>query len=218
MRSTIQKLVQRLDSVRRFPEPICEFGAFQVPGHERRAGRPLFSGRRYIGSDLQRGPGVDCVLDLERLGLRTEAVGTAIALDTLEHVEQVWIALEELHRVLKPGGLLLLTSVMYFPTHAWPDDYWRFTASGFRALARKFDLTIIETAGLSDLPHTVVALAVKGRIDPSVEEALRAALADWKRNDAQGWRELFSLVLPPIVLAPAYRWYARVVSARRARS
>ena len=120
MRTTIRRLVERLDEAHAFPEPIYEFGSYMVAGQANRSIRSLFSDRDYVGCDLRPGPGVDRVLDLEKLALPDESVGSAIALDTFEHVERFWIAASELHRVLKPGGVALLTSVMYFPIHKFP--------------------------------------------------------------------------------------------------
>ena len=120
MRANIRKLVARLDTAFPLPEPIYEFGAREVAGQELRAIRPLFAGREYLGCDLEPGPGVDRILDLERLSLPDASIGSAIALDTLEHVERFWTVGPELHRVLRPGGIAVLSSVMYFPIHEHP--------------------------------------------------------------------------------------------------
>ncbi len=212
MRTTIRKLVERLDKAHPFPEPIYEFGAYMVAGQASRSIRPLFSGREYLGCDLRPGPGVDRVLDLEKLALPDESVGSAIALDTFEHVERFWMAVSELHRVLKPGGVALLTSVMYFPIHNFPSDYWRFTPEGFRTLAQKFDPAFVEFAGLRDFPHTVVLFGAKRPLEPVTQASVRAAIAEWKRKDAQGWREWMTLVLPPALLVPLYRMFSRLTS------
>ncbi len=208
MRSTIRKLVERLDGALALPEPIYEFGAFQPSGQESRAVRELFANRDYVGADMREGPGVDRVLDLEALDLPDDSIGTAISLDTFEHVQRFWKASSELHRVLRPGGYLLLCSVMYFPVHDYPSDYWRFTPEGFRALVEPFESVFVESAGLRDFPHTVVAVAVKGPVGDETAHRIRRELALWKRRDAQGWKEILTLILPPILMSPLYRWYA----------
>jgi SAM-dependent methyltransferase len=210
MRTTIRKLVGRLDQSVALREPIFEFGAFQVPGQEQHSIRYLFRGRNYVGCDMRQGRGVDRVLDLESLDLPDGSVGTAIVLDTVEHVRHVWKAADELHRVLAPGGILIMTSVMYFPIHAYPSDYWRFTPEGFVTLSERFETVVVESAGLTDFPHTVVACAVKAPCPPETKERLQRALAEWKRNDSSSWKELASLVAPPILLAPLYRLYTQL--------
>lgn len=210
MRVTLNRLVGRLASSISLPEPIYEFGAYQVPGQEGRSIRNFFQDKEYIGSDMREGDGVDVILDLEKLDLPDESVGTAIAIDTFEHVREVWRATDELYRVLKPGGVVLFTSVMYFPIHAYPSDYWRFTPEAFRVLAQDFPVQVVEGAGLEDFPHTVVALCAKGPVPDEMAEALQKVVADWKKNDSQTWKEWATLLLPPVMLGPMYRLFNRV--------
>jgi SAM-dependent methyltransferase len=204
----MRKLIRRLDEAVPFPEPIYEFGARRAEGQGDRDIRPMFAGRQYVGCDFQDGPGVDRVLDLHALDLPEGSVGTAIALDTFEHVQQFWIGAEEIRRVLRPGGLTILSSVMYFPIDAHPGDYWRFTPEGFRELGRPFDKVLVEWAGLRDFPHTVVLVGARGELPAATEARLSEALADWRRHDAQSWKERVSLFLPPILLNPLYRWHS----------
>ena len=57
----------------------------------------------------------------------------------LEHVEgDPQKAIDELHRVLKPGGLLVCATVLVYPIHGYPSDYWRFTPNGLKLLCRAF--------------------------------------------------------------------------------
>ena len=143
-------------------EPIYEFGALQVAGQEGFADlRPFFPGKQYVGTDLREGPGVDEVLDLHSLALADASVGTAISFDTLEHVEYPRKAIESIHRVLKPEGLLMLSVPMNFPIHNYPYDYWRFTPAGIESLLKPFHFVHIDTFGEPDFPTTVVALAAK---------------------------------------------------------
>ena len=49
------------------PDPIVEFGSYQVEGQEGYANlRALFSGKEYVGCDMRPGPGVDRVEDTSR--------------------------------------------------------------------------------------------------------------------------------------------------------
>ena len=212
VRQPIRRLIERLDRAVRLPEPIYDFGALLTPG--KLNARELFADREFVGCDARPGPGVDRLLALHALDLPDASVATAISTDTFEHVERFWTAIEELHRVLQPGGILILTSVMYFPIHNYPSDYWRFTPAGFRALAHRFDHVLVEAAGVGDFPHTIVLIAVKGRATPETLQQLESALRTWRRRDAQSWKEICSLWLPPILLAPLYRWFTRWTERR----
>lgn len=205
MRTTIIRLVRDLTAAVPFPEPIYEVGAYWVDGHQHRGHvRDFLAGKQFIGCDLRPGPGVDEIQDLHALTLADDSMGTALLLDTIEHVREPWRAMAELHRCLRPGGLLLMTSHMFFPRHAHPDDYWRFTASGFASLLTPFEVIAVEECGLEKLPHTVVGIATKGPMPPEVRHALTRTLAGWKRRGASTWKEAGMALLPPVLLVPVY--------------
>lgn len=213
MRVTLLKLLADLAKTIAFPSPIYEFGAFRVPGQEHLPFvHDFFPGQRFVGCDMRGGPGVDEMQDLHSLNLPDESVGTALLFDTIEHVREPWRAMAELHRCLRPGGLLILTSVWYFPIHAYPDDYWRFTASAFRSLmGDAFHPIAVDMCGLSRLPHTVFGIASKGPLDPAVERAIQEVVAAWKRHGAHSWKETVMEVTPPVVLIPAYDLFLRLM-------
>ena len=183
MRQLIKELVQIVVETLPVPAPVFEFGALQVPGQEGFADlRPLFGGKEYVGCDLQEGPGVDRILDLHRIELPSAVAGTVLLLDTLEHVEFFWLATEEVRRILQPEGLFIVSSVMDFPVHNYPADYWRFTPAGFRSLLQRFPHSFVGFAGEEDLPHTVVGLGFKGS-GPSLER-FATRYGEWQRR----WR------------------------------
>jgi SAM-dependent methyltransferase len=80
----------------------------------------------------------------------------------VEHVEHPHKAVEEIHRLLKPGGILVMSSVMDFPIHNYPHDYWRFTPEGFKSLLKPFGGGIVGYQGDPLQPHTVFAVGLKG--------------------------------------------------------
>jgi len=183
MRKLVRDWVRMLAGVLPTPEPIIEFGSLQVEGIGELANlRPLFAGKRYVGTDLRAGPGVDCILDLHRVGLRGESAGMVLVLDTLEHVEYPRRAMEEVARVLKPQGVLLLSSVMDFPIHEHPYDFWRFTPMGFDSLLRIFPARVVFALGREDFPHTVLGVAWKSAPESEVIAELRRAMGPWSRE------------------------------------
>jgi SAM-dependent methyltransferase len=144
------------------PEPILEIGSYQVAGQERLANlRSLFPGRRYIGVDMRPGPGVDVVANVERLPQRDGSVGTVIALNTFEHVKCFWRGLDEVYRVLRPDGVLIMSTPFYFRIHAFPHDYWRFTPAAYEALLERYPSKIIGWHGARHRPANVWAIACR---------------------------------------------------------
>ena len=144
------------------PEPIIEIGAYQVAGQEAIANlRAFFPNRDYCGVDMRPGPGVDCVANVERLPHASGSVGTVLALNTFEHVRCFWRGLDEVHRVLRPDGALILSTPFHFRIHQFPHDYWRFTPAAYESLLERYPSKIIGWHGPKNRPLNVWAIAFR---------------------------------------------------------
>ena len=73
-----------------------------------------------------------------------------ILTEVLEHCTDPVGAVNQARRVLKPGGLLLVTSPFLWPEHGIDGeykDYWRFTRNGWELLLQRFnDVSIVPCA------------------------------------------------------------------------
>jgi SAM-dependent methyltransferase len=144
------------------PGPVFEFGSYQVEGQVGYADlRHLFPGRDYVGCDMRPGPGVDRVEDVSALTLADGAAGTALCIETFEHVFEVRRAFDEVFRVLRPGGVFAITSPLNFRIHAYPDDYWRMTPHCLGRLMAPYAARLVGAQGYYKFPHTVLALGIK---------------------------------------------------------
>jgi SAM-dependent methyltransferase len=202
LRESIKHLVRIVAETLPIREPIYEFGSLQVPGQEGFADlRPIFGGKEYVGCDMREGLGVDKVLDLHHIELPDAIAGTVLILDTLEHVEYPHVAMDEAHRITKSQGTVLISSVMDFPIHEYPYDYWRFTPEAFKSLLRKFDRSYVDFAGDPELPHTVFGVGFKGSAD--VNDVFLSRIIEWKRQwyyvEGWNWRQFKALLTPPWV-------------------
>jgi len=103
--------------------------------------RGLFTGD-YIGVDMRMGPGVDAMVNAHRLDLwrgdepRFECI---VCTEMLEHDTMPWVSAGQMAMVAAPDAILLVTARGFdnrgsFPIHNYPDDCWRFSASGLDAL------------------------------------------------------------------------------------
>lgn len=158
------------ESVRLFAEdftpagPVVEVGSLYLPGHEALCDlRSLFPGRAFVGCDQRRGPGVDRIDDAQALSLPDGSVGTMLLLELLEHLPRPQQAVDEAHRVLRDDGLLAVSVPFDYRLHAFPADYWRFTASGLALMLSEFPERTVFALGPRDKPQIIFAIASKCR-------------------------------------------------------
>ena len=163
-------VVRAAAEVFEFPEPILEVGSYQVAGQEQIANlRGLFPGKKYTGIDMRAGPGVDSVENVEQLPRDDRSVGSVIALNLFEHVQRFWRGFDEVQRVLRTDGVLLVSCPFHLHIHSYPNDYWRFTPEAFRLLLDRLPTKIIGFHGPAKHPLNVWALAC-GRDYPPITE------------------------------------------------
>lgn len=178
-------------------EPIYEFGSFLVPGQETVGNlRSLFPQKEFVGCDIRHGPGVDKILNLHNIDAPAESVGTVICLNTLEHVEYPFAALGEIHRILKPDGMAIISAPMNFAIHDYPSDYWRFTPEGFKSLLQPFPSSFVGFTGVPIFPDYVVGIGFKGEMPPL--QMFEAHYHAWKIKPP--FKEALRKFIPPILI------------------
>lgn len=181
--------------------PIIELGARAAEGQESIADlRGMFAGHEYLGCDIQEGPGVDRIEDVHALSFEDGSVGTILCLETLEHVADPLRAVQEMHRVLRPGGLLAISSLMFFPIHAHPWDYWRFTPEGFSLLLEPFPTSVVVAQGWDLMPEGVFGVGIKGEATLSEEHLPRTS------RRATTWGEGKPVDLGPMRMSVPQLW------------
>lgn len=205
------------------PEPLVEIGARAADGQEDIADvRAVLDARDHIGCDIQPGPNVDRIEDVHRLSFADESIGTVVAFETLEHVADPIRAMQEIHRVLRPGGVVAISSLMFMPIHAHPWDYWRFTPEAFELLLKEFESRLVVGVGWELMPSNVFGVGVKGACPDLTLDRLprtKAAHESWAAGKVVDFgpirmsvRELWRETLRYSVKAAAGR--ARRVAAR----
>ena len=178
MRGNIREFVRVVSETLTIPQPIVEIGAFQVEGQPYDADlRPLFAETDYTGCDIRPGLGVDRIEDVHRLSFGSDTLGTVLMLETVEHVRNPLQAMAEVFRVLRPGGLAVISSCMDFPVHEHPADYWRFPPQGFDLLLERFAPRRVYVQGVSVFPHSLAGIGLKpGPADEAEAQTWQAQL------------------------------------------
>jgi SAM-dependent methyltransferase len=106
--------------------------------------RRFLACENYIGIDNSSGIDTDARASVTSLPFSDGSFDSIISSEVLEHVPEPQDAVNELCRVLKPGGIAYISAPMSWALHYEPHDYWRFTnhglahllgASGFKVIA-----------------------------------------------------------------------------------
>jgi SAM-dependent methyltransferase len=203
--------------VRKIAEGVAEGARVLDAGAGECIYRPLFSRRRYIAVDRAIGDGgwdyghLDATADLGRLPFPDASFDWAICTETLEHLARPREALNEIRRILRPGGGIAISVPFLQPLHQEPHDYFRYTPHGLRAMLADagFGSIQIETSGgyfallhaqLRDLPfHIPLGLGASSRswLSWPVRGAIRAGAlvvraltGGLRRRESSGTRPL----------------------------
>jgi len=112
--------------------------------------KQYFSSHRYVAMDAACGDtlwnysNLDAVCDLSLLPCHDAVFDGVLFTQVLEHMSEPQAVLDELHRVLRPGGLLYLSVPQSQGEHQTPHDYFRYTRFGLLHLLEKAGFTVKE--------------------------------------------------------------------------
>ncbi len=89
----------------------------------------------YVTSEVSADFDVDLVLDVRNMPEVDDATYDCVFCSgVLEHVDDYQSGIDEITRIIKPGGILLLGLPFRQAIHLAPHDFWRFTEYGLRYL------------------------------------------------------------------------------------
>ena len=135
----IQRLIAAL--------PAASAGAVALDlGSDKCPYRALLESRGYTVKtlDLTLEHGADYAGTAEETGLPSESFDVVLCTQVIEHCMNPWRALAEAHRILKPGGALIVSAPHVWFYHPHPTDHWRFTQEGMVRLCRDAGLEPVE--------------------------------------------------------------------------
>lgn len=95
--------------------------------------------------NVECGKGVDITAnaeDLERV-IKDEAFDIVLCFSVLEHTKHPMRIVDNIYRILRRGGKVLVSVPFIMSLHDTPDDYWRFTRYGLLELFKDFELVEI---------------------------------------------------------------------------
>jgi len=130
-------------------QTLIDYGCGNMPY------RPVFepSVARYLGADLRENDLADIVVSPEGvLAMEDESCDVVLSSQVLEHVPSPELYLGEAQRVLRDGGLLLLSTHGVWRYHPDPTDFWRWTCDGLRKTVADSGLEVLEMRGIHGPP------------------------------------------------------------------
>lgn len=125
-------LVERADA----PRVLILGGSIEGMGM-----RPLIerSEIELVDTDVAFGPRTKIVCDAHDIPFADGSFDGVVAQAVLEHVADPYRCVDEIHRVLKPDGLVYAETPFMQQMHGAPYDFTRFTIQGYRRLFRHFE-------------------------------------------------------------------------------
>ena len=165
---------------------VLEVGAYNVNGGI----RDLFvKCDRYITSDMRSGPGVDVVVNAERLEVAfgQRYFHVVVTTEMLEHALDWHGAVLGMDKVLRGGGTFLLTTRSPgFPLHDYPGDHWRFTGDDLRKIYEDcYNILILETDTHPGHPGIFMLAEKKSSLNPDLVNEIKVSPVALERVEAQ---------------------------------
>jgi SAM-dependent methyltransferase len=151
--------MQSVSSAFKIKPRIVELGSRIIKNQGEMSARSIFGNNytpnEYVGVDYIEGEGVDLVEDVTNLPFNDNSINTVIALNLFEHVEKVWLAMEEVKRVLSNEGTVIFGTPFSYEIHACPEDYYRYTPFFYNKMFEDLPVRITATIGYKMRPKIV---------------------------------------------------------------
>lgn len=146
-------------------------GSFQPPEHEAQAWW-------YLNLDLNTKPNM--FADVTETPLKTASVDCILCTEVLEHLKDPQACVDEIHRLLCVDGLVFASTPFFYPVHADPYDFLRFTEDGLRLLFKNFNsVEVYRMGGYAGVLGLIVELGIPGLRGKSYFNKFMCWLMKW---------------------------------------
>lgn len=102
----------------------------------------------HVGVDIEDGfydsSHIDLIGSAYNVPIESGTADAVISSQVIEHLDNPLDAFRETARILKPGGLLIISFPFLYPIHAEPHDYTRFTEHAMKKILTDHRLEIVE--------------------------------------------------------------------------
>ncbi len=172
----------------------------------------IFKQFNYTGVDFENYPDVSIVTDLtKRLPIENNSADIVTLSNTLEHIPYPLHVLEECHRILRKGGMVVATTPFLIPVHQAPFDFNRYTHFQLRKL--------LEDAGFKDIEvrplgrqidaYNTIELKTFDELYKVGNSVLLKLIRIWRRTEMRVLRRLFASIPASTKVTEGYGLFAR---------
>lgn len=123
---------------------VLDVGAGNYPRYKH-----LFTFDEYVRMDTTPGEGIDIVGKAEEIPAPQNSFDSIVCTQVLGDIYEPRKAVDEMYRILRTGGTILLTESLFDPLHDEPHDFWRYTEHSLRRLVEGagFTTEVLERRG-----------------------------------------------------------------------
>lgn len=169
---------------------VLEVGSCDVNG-SLRAGVIEHGPSEYIGIDIAFGPGVDAVCSsddiLKKFG--EESFDVVLSTCALEHIANWKLAISNMKRACRHGGIILLIVPSEWPWHNYPYDFWRYSHEDIKVIFSDFEILVIEEAQSFHGPARIGNLVYVKMRKPAIDTYAERDISSYKLFNitTKGW-------------------------------
>jgi SAM-dependent methyltransferase len=97
---------------------------------------------KWIAADIRNSGGADILLDAQKLPFKDKVFDTVLCTQILEYLPDFFVASEEIHRILKPQGMAIISNPAVLPPFG--GARWRIMPEGYMTMLSKFSVCEVD--------------------------------------------------------------------------
>jgi SAM-dependent methyltransferase len=193
---------------------IClDVGAGTAPYRQEISKR--FGIRHYLAVDFTSRASLDLIADARVLPIRDQSIDLVVCFEVLQHIAEYYTVLDEIRRVLRPGGLLVI-GFPFIYGECGVVDFRRWTVAGMAQELESRGLRLVSAARCGGVLYVITNILIW-----AIQHLVPGSRATWRspRTAAAYCREglLAFLTFPLVLLSwlaiavdgllPEFGWY-----------
>ena len=115
----------------------------------------------YVNLDMSTRP--DIYADVTSVPIESKSLDCIVCTEVLEHLSSPQTCVDEIYRLLRTKGIVFASVPFFYPVHADPYDFQRFTEDGLRHLFRNFSsVEIFRMGGYAGVLGLLIEIGIAG--------------------------------------------------------